>query len=375
MIRVVHVVTHYSSVVTILRTKLAALASYEDLDVTVISGPPPAGEQAAPPPVPHIPVRMARSIRPPADLQSVLTLAGILRRGRFDIVHTHTAKAGVIGALAGRMARIPLVVHTYHGLPFYDGQNRLARSVYRVLEWSACRLRDHVFSQNRRDLAECARLMRSAQRVGYEGNGVDVDQVQAASRRGLDRAERDYPPGRLRLAMLSRLEPVKRVDDFIDACILLMRQGLDFSAVVAGEGPLRDRLQKRLDEAGLASRVRLVGWATHAPSLLALSDIVVLTSEKEGLPRALMEAMALGRPVVATDVPGTQEVVVDGQTGFLVPPGSAAALAGKIMLLAGDADLRARLGLAGRARVEASFNDVRIAECLHRFYVQRMRSR
>lgn len=375
MIRVAHVITQYSSVVSILLTKLRRLAACRELAVAVISSPPPAGDSWPAPPVRHLGIPMTRRIDPAGDCRSIRLLRRVLRDERFDVVHTHTAKAGFIGAVAARWAGVPLVVHTCHGLPFYAGQPRFHYHLYRSLEKLACRCRDHVFSQNRRDMEDCIRLMGSKDRVSYEGNGVDAAWVRDTAREHLERARRDYPPGDLKLAMVSRLEPVKRVGDFLAVCQVLLRRGLRVSAVVAGEGPMQRKLESELLARGLAGHVRLTGWAPHAVSLLAIADIVVLTSEKEGIPRALMEAMALGKPVVATDVPGTQELVADGATGVLTPLGRPDVMADAIAALAADPAKRAAMGQAGFDRVCAEFNDCRIADRWRDFYISRLGTR
>jgi len=371
MIKVAHVFTIYAGAVGILEPKLLALSACDDLDVTVLTGPRPRDMDLPDARVRQLSFAIVRPIRPLADSRSIWSLYRLLRRERFDVVHTHSAKAGMIGALAAWLARVPLVLHTYHGLPFYDGQARLPYLVYYGLERFACRFRHHVFSQNRRDLPVCVKLTGRAERVSFEGNGVDAEAVRRAATESRQQAEGDFPGGGIRLAMVSRLEPVKRVSDFLRACELLAARGLDICGVVAGTGPLDAQLRQEVQQRGLSERVRLLGWSRRVPALLAAADVVVLTSEKEGIPRSLMEAMALGRPVVATDVLGTQELVVDGETGFLTPMGDPAALAEKICELAGDPELRRTLGRAGMRRVEAEFNDLKIAAFLRRFYSER----
>ncbi len=370
MIKVAHVITTYRGVVTILAPKLAALDAFNDLEIVAIS-PPSLKDLALPPPaVRHETVPIARTIKPLSDARSLWLLYQHFRRERYDIVHSHTSKAGFISALAARLAGVPLILHTYHGLPMYEGQNHLKNALYLTLERIACRCRHHVFSQNWRDLSTCQNLMGSAEKASYEGNGVSVSQVCEAASLHIDSAKREYPTGGLRIALISRLEPVKRVGDFIDACALLVSRGVEVSAVVAGFGPEEPRLRQLLQKHGLAEHVRLLGWVQHVPSLLAASDVVALTSEKEGIPRALMEAMALGKPVVATDVLGTQELVVDGQTGFLTPMGDSRSFADALERLGGDPKLCHRLGSAGKARIEEQFNDLKIAENLRGFYLE-----
>ncbi len=370
MIRVAHVVTAYGSAVTILAHKLAALARYPDLDMSVITSPRPTGIDLPDPAVRHLTVPMMRSINPLADLRSIRLLARVFARERFDVVHSHTSKAGIITALAASYARVPLILHTHHGLPYYQGQSFARYHTYRLIEVVACRFRHHLFSQNRRDLAACAAMMRNAERASYEGNGVDPQAVREAADGERARAESDYPGAGLRIALVSRLAPVKRVATFLEVCRALQNNDIEIAAVIAGDGPLRQAIEEEIAASGLSKNVRVLGRITHAQSLLAASDVAVLTSEKEGIPRALMEAMALGKPIVATDVLGTQELVVDGETGFLTPLGGVAAMADKISHLAGNAELRRRLGQAGKERVEEQFNDLKIAEFLHDFYAR-----
>ncbi|HEY1064472.1 MAG TPA: glycosyltransferase family 4 protein [Pirellulales bacterium] len=374
-LKVAHVVTVYRAVVGILDAKLGALAAYPDLDVTAYSAPGPPGAALPQPKTPVRVVPMARSIRPGADLLSVWRLYRLFRRDRPDVVHTHSAKAGAIGAVAAWLAGVKLIVHTHHGLPFYQGQPRLEHVVFSTLEGLATKFRHHLLSQNRSDLVACARLIGSWEKVSFEGNGIDAGEVIARAEQGRADAEADFAafsPDAFRLVMLARLEPVKRVPDFVAACALLARRGVNFGAVIAGVGPLHGALQRQIDSVGLSDRVKLLGWRENAPALLAAGDAAVLTSEKEGVPRSLMEAMALGKPIVATNVLGTQELVRHERTGWLTPCGAPAALADRLAELADDAPLRRWFGEAGRKRIAEHFDDRRIAGFLREFYYEQL---
>jgi glycosyltransferase involved in cell wall biosynthesis len=170
--------------------------------------------------------------------------------------------------------------------------------------------------------------------------------------------------------LLTRLEPVKRVTDFFKTVNKLIQNGIEVSCVVAGRGKLEQTLAKQLVKMGLEESIKLVGFSNRPQGLVQASDIVCLCSEKEGIPRSLMEAMALQKPVVATNVTGTQELVVDGKTGFLVPLGDTNAMADKIRSLAKNEDMRAKMGSAGLQRVYEHFDDVKIAEFLREFYLK-----
>lgn len=368
MRKIAHIVTAYQSVVTILDSKLRKLNDYTDIDLAVISSPPEIPCRGKPA-VRYIPLKMARSIRPLSDFKSAAGLYRIFKREKFDIVHSHTAKAGFITSVAAWLARVPIVCHTYHGLPFFEGQNKRAYKLYRFLEKAACKFRDYVFSQNKRDMEECAKLIGNKDRALFEGNGVDIDYVKRSSDQQFKQASKEFESNGLKLLLISRLEPVKRINDFFKVASLLKKQGVRISCVVAGTGFLEQQLRNKLREMELEDCVNMVGFSDCPHGLIAASDIVVLCSEKEGIPRTVMEAMALEKPVVGTDVLGTQEVIEDGKTGFLVPLGNIEKIAEKIKLLANDKQLCKSMGKDGLQRIEENFNDIQIAECLHNFYL------
>lgn len=378
MLKVAHTVTAYLSAITIIDSKLQALNNFDDLDVIAISSPPEPSLSVDPreikkPAVRFIPVPMARTIKPLSDLKSIWRLYKIFKNEKIDVAHSHTSKAGFITAVAAKTARVPLILHTHHGLSFFEGQNRIIYHINRLLEKAACRLRNHTFTQNREDTPECVKLIGSEDKVSYEGNGIDIKFVSQSAKNQLLNAQKDYPCGGLKLILACRLEPVKRVPDFLKTVCKLIQNGIEVSCVVAGNGRLEQKLKEQLVEMGLTRYVNMVGFSNHIHGLIATSDIVMLCSEKEGIPRVIMEAMALQKPVVATRVVGTRELVIDGETGFLVPLGATDAMAEKVKLLAADAALREKMGASGLHRVSEHFNDVKIAEFLHEFYVSRIK--
>jgi len=369
MLRVAHIMTSYQSVVTIMASKLRLLDESEDFDITAISSSPEMEGMRAPA-VTHICVEMARSIKVLADLKSIWQLYKILKARKFDIVHSHTAKAGFITAVAAKKAGVPLICHTYHGLPFFEGQNRARYCTYRLLEKLACRFRNHVFTQNKRDMPACVKLMSSTTKVSYEGNGVDIEQVRQSGDAQLIQALQDFPNKGIKLVLLNRLEPVKRVDDFFKVVDRLRENGVEVSCVIAGFGVLESELREKLEKMRLNDYINMVGFTNHPHGIIAASDIVVLCSEKEGIPRSIMEAMALQKPVIATDVLGTQEVVVDGETGFLTPLGNTDAMAEKIMLLAESPSLMEKMGQAGYEKARREFDEQNVCKIILDTYKQ-----
>jgi glycosyltransferase involved in cell wall biosynthesis len=345
------------------------LDTFDDLDVIVIASPPVDRKEGRSV-VRFVPVPIARTIKPWSDLKSVWSLWRVLRREKPDVVHSHTSKAGIIAAVAGKLAAIPLVCHTHHGLPFSEEQNTLIDLFYYIIEKIACRFRDYLFSQNARDIPQCIRLMGNKSNVLFENNGVDIEFVRWSADEQFSEATKEYPGEGIRCALLSRLEPVKRVADFLRVVDRLKRKGVAVSCVVGGMGFLEKQLREQVTELRLDDCVNMVGFSDHPHGLIAGSDIVILCSEKEGIPRVLMEAMALGKPVVATDVIGTRELVVDGETGFLVPVGKIDMMAEKIQLLAYDVDMRVKMGAAGQHRVREHYDEKKIVDYLHEFYIR-----
>ncbi|QHT61913.1 glycosyltransferase [Paenibacillus lycopersici] len=322
-------------------------------------------------------VPMSRTIRPLQDLASIWKLRKLLRSERYDIVHTHTAKAGLIGRVAARLAGVPIVLHTSHGLPFYEGQSKAAYTAYRLLERFAARFCDALASQNEED-AWALRKLAPWQPVYCEGNGVDLDKLDRLSAGALERLKpedlkqaygirTDAPM----LLMAARFEKVKDHDLLLDALASLKRRGaLGWVTVLAGQGPLEADIRKRIETEGLDGDVAFIGHQSDLLPWQLMADAVTLTSEKEGIPRSLMEAMALGKPIVATDVLGTRELVASDRggspeaTGELVPYRDGEKLADALARMMDEPARRARLGEAGRRRVERQFTEAKVVSRL-----------
>lgn len=368
-IKVGHVVTIYRGAVGVLEAKLVELNNNQDIEIIAITPPPPEHLDLPSLRVSHISSPMTRNIKPFYDLWCIYKMYRIIKREKFDIIHTHSAKAGMVGAVAAWLAKVPNILHTYHGLPFYEGQGKVKNLVYKYLEKFACLFRQHVFSQNYSDMQECTELMGDEKYVHYEGNGVNIKDLNILAEKNIEVAKTIFKTDNFKIVMISRLEQVKRVDNFIETCYLLKRKGLKFEAVVAGYGPLENTLNKLIIKYKLEGYVKLLGWCLYAPSLMKLSDVVVLTSAKEGIPRSLIEAMALKKPVVATDVLGTQELVVDNETGYLTEYSNPHEMAEKIEFLMHNPSAREVLLAAAFERVESQFNDLKIAANLKEFYL------
>lgn len=297
---------------------------------------------------------LQREVSPVKDLLALRRIVGLLRRERVALLHTHTSKAGFLGRLAARLARTPAVVHTPHGHVFYGYYGRVLTALFIALERLAAPLADRVVVLTEREMQE-----HLERRIGRPGqfvvipSGVDLDAVRAgALSREEARRRLGVPADGLLLVGVGRLVPVKGFDLLVRALPAIVREVPAARLLLVGEGPERAALEAEARGLGVAERLVLVGAHAEVVPFLSAADLLVAPSRNEGLGRALVEAMALGRPVVATRVGGIPAVVIDGETGRLVPPENPAALAGAVIELLGDGGLRHRMGEAGRRRAE-----------------------
>jgi glycosyltransferase involved in cell wall biosynthesis len=290
-----------------------------------------------------------------------------LRRNHYTIVHTHNSITGAIGRMAARIARVPLVIHTTHGFHFHENMSRLQSLPWVEAERRLARMCDVLLCQNREEVGLIHRFgLQPRQGVYHVGNGIDLKQF--APRTGMPSNERPT------LLCVGRLEGVKNHPMLFKALAALRGRGPVLLRLV-GEGPLDAEYKEQLRREGLADDVEFLGYRYDIPELTAAADVVVLTSLKEGIPRALMQAAAVGVPVVATDVKGTREVVVDGETGFLVPLDDVDALVDRLGALLASETLRREMGAAAVSHARAQFDEDRVAERLARIYRMALRGR
>ena len=300
---------------------------------------------------------------PVKDVLAVFELVQIIRRGNYDLVHTHNSKAGFIGRLAARLVHHPAVVHTIHGFSFHDRAPILQRKLFIYLERLAAGWCHGM-------IAISDVLVSWAEEVGIRPkcpihtiySGIEVEEFQrpvdrVGVRRGLGLRET-----KLVIGVVAKLWEGKGHADLIRAVSLLHKQGHEVQLLVAGEGPLEADLRKLSGDLGVAADVVFAGFRTDIPELTEAVDIAVLPSHFEGMGRVLLEAMARGKPVVATTVGGIPEIVLHEKTGILVPPGNAEQLAGALERLICDRALRSELGHRGRDRIDDCFSSRRMVE-------------
>jgi len=270
-------------------------------------------------------------------------LARRLKEIKPDVLHTHNPQAHLHGAIAARLARVPLVVHTKHGRDYMDG-NWLAAGTRLATRWTS-----RIVGVSE-DAALVALEMDGvpADKVRVIHNGVDLDRFDV-------RVARPTRPHR-RAVTVGRLTAVKDQATLIRAVGRVVAEVPDFQLDIVGDGPARRELEMLRDSLGLTDHVHFRGYHSRVGDFLATADFFVLSSLSEGVSLALLEAMASGLPVVATDVGGNGEVVVPGETGYLAPPNSPELLAAQMLRLADNAAEISRMGRAARRRVTEHFN-------------------
>lgn len=295
---------------------------------------------------------LGRAISPLTDLRATVAIARIARAFRPHIVHTHLAKAGFVGRIAGRLAGARVVLHTYHGTVFEGYFGKRESALYLAIERGLARITTRIIaitSRQRDDLI--ALRIAPPEKVVIVPLGLDLEPFLRLPDKDVARAALGLEPSRPVVGLVARLVPIKDVATFIRAIALLRQRRADVQAVIVGDGSERSRLEALGRDLALDGACLFLGWRADTPNVYAAIDVLALSSLSEGSPVSVIEAMASGRPVVATAVGGVPDVVLDGLTGSLVPPRDPAALADALEAVLADPDMRVRYGDAGRAFV------------------------
>jgi glycosyltransferase involved in cell wall biosynthesis len=315
---------------------------------------------------------LRRAIHPWRDLTSYLAIKRALQRFRPDVVHTHSAKGGMLGRPAAWRLGAPAVVHTVHGAPFHPYQGRGARLFFQFCErWASKRC--HVIvsvADAMTDLLVSAGVAPREKFVTVY-SGMEIEPfLQSGEQRERVRRELGYRPEHVVIGKIARLFKLKGHDDVIRAARSVIDTAPNVRFLFVGDGIFRERLQRQIAEAGLSEYFQFTGLVqpTRIPELISAMDIVVHASLREGLARVLPQALISGKPVVSYDVDGAREVVISGETGFLIPPRDVGQMAEKLSLLAGDPAMRDCLGQEGRRRFAEVFRHEYMTDRLRELY-------
>lgn len=328
---------------------------------------------------PHRRIRgLGRAPSPGDDVRALLALSAEVWRFRPHVVHTHTAKAGALGRLAALLAgfpprRRPALVHTFHGHLLHGYFSPGATKAVVMAERALARPTDRLVAVGSRVRDELR-----AVGIGRQGQWEVVPpgiQLRALPSRHEAREALGLPQEAPIVAYVARLTGVKRPDRLVDVAVHVASLVPEALFLVAGDGELAGEVRRRAAAAGIADRLRMLGWTGEVEAVYAAADVVVLTSDNEGMPVSLIEAALAGRPAVTPAVGSAAEVVIDGQTGLVVPPGDAWSLASAVARLLSDGDMRKAMGAAAARLAAKRFSGSRLVADTERIYTEVARQR
>lgn len=320
-------------------------------------------------------VQILNRTSPLANLKSVLALRTLMRREGYGVVHVHMISAGFLGRVAARMARVPFIFYTFRGFAFYEGSSRRLKVFNLFIERLCTPWTSWFFSQSEENRQRAIRhRVMPEERSAAIGNGIALaefkrEREESELLSNAVRKELGIDKEAFVVGFVGRLVTEKGVIELLEAAfqVLERRPAMTFlivgDALPSDEG-MRPRMAELIRSSGFESRFVLTGWRSDVARLYHAMDLFVLPSYREGMPRSIMEAMAAGKPVVASDIAGCRDEIVDGVTGILVAPRDAQQLSEAIDKVIGDPSLARMMGLAGRDRAERLFDECDVCERL-----------
>jgi glycosyltransferase involved in cell wall biosynthesis len=379
--RVIHVITRLivggaqeNTVATVL-----GLHAKPDLDVSLISGPslgPEGSLEVAfsrSPQLLSVLPPLVRPLHPWKDYLAWARLTRLFRERQPQVVHTHSSKAGIVGRLAAARAGVPIIVHTIHGPSFGPFQGRLPNALYRAAEHHAARVTTHFVV-----VAEAMKHQYLAAGIGRPDqyttvlSGFELQPFLTARNDLQLRTRLGFAPDDVVVGKIARLFKLKGHDDLLTIAPDLVRSCPRIKFLLVGDGPWRSRFESQVRALGLQRQVVFTGLVPPAEvaPFVGIMDLLVHLSLREGLPRALPQALAAAKPVVAYDCDGAREVCLENETGFLVRPGDLPCLRERVLRLAEDTALRQRLGRQGQGFVQERFAVQKMVDDLHQLYLR-----
>jgi glycosyltransferase involved in cell wall biosynthesis len=325
------------------------------------------------------PVPFSRRMTPFSDLISLIRLISIFRREKFDAVHVHTPKGASIGSLAAFITRIPARFYTIHGYYFHPDMPAYKARFYRFFEFLTSRFVHHAFTVNREDRVTALRLgYYPEERITYLGGGIDLSQFVPSGissfRREEIRRSIGFVSGDRVVGFIGRLVREKGLVELLEAYRSLKERLPKLRLLIVGpmDPEKKDAISPSIaNDLGVEDAV-FTGIRLDIPDLLSVMDVFALPSYREGFPQSVMEASAMGIPVVTTNVRGCREAVEDGETGIIVPARDSSSLAEAILTILSNPDLAKRMGEAGRRKALAEFDELLKFQIVRSIYLKAM---
>ena len=357
------------------------LKDFPDTEVELISGPtdpslPEGSLEAKLAPIPdqfHIEPHLIRPVSLLHDWKAYVALKRRFRKSRPDIVHTHSGKAGIVGRLAAHAVGVPCIIHSIHGPSFGPYQSAVSNALYLTAERLAGKATHHFIGVAD---AMCRQYQEAG--IGAEEHystiysGFDLSAFLSSHSSASLRAEYGILETDFVVGKIARLFELKGHKELFAALPELIRKIPNLKLLLVGGGPHKERFKTQLNAMGLSDKVIFTGLVRpeEVPKWVGIMDVLTHLSQREGLPRALPQAMAAGKPVVSLDLDGAPEVCINGKTGFLLKPGVNQDLITALVALAANPDLRLNLGQQGREFVEKRFKIQTMVDSIHDLYVR-----
>jgi len=319
---------------------------------------------------------LVREISPIQDVRAVVDLTRLLRRKKYDIVHTHSSKPGILARVAARIAGVPAIVHHVQGFAFHEFSSRATRAAFSLVEALGALLSDHVIFVNdeEREWA-IERGIVAPERCCTIFNGADLETYSLEARESLRsgaRAEFGVRHDQRMIAYVGRLWEQKHPQMLVATLAELVEHHpeLDPVLVIAGDGPMRDEVAGAAEVCGVSDRVRILGWRGDIARVMAAADVLFLPSLWEGLPLTLVEAACMGTPAVATDIKGNREAIVAGATGLLIPPKDPVAAAAALAQLLGSPKTMSEMARAAAERGKQLYDTRDMTRKVEQIYLE-----
>jgi len=313
---------------------------------------------------------LVRAVHPLKDIPVVIRLYRMIKRGDYEIVHTHSSKAGILGRLAAHWAGVERIVHTPHGHVFYGYFPDILSSIFIIVERLVAPLTDVLIELTQKGVEEHLALgIGTAGQWAVAPSGIDLELFKPdVTRRSSIRKALAIADHEILIVSVGRLEPVKGQSCLIDALALILKTNGNVKLMLVGDGSESHKLQEKVKVMGLEGRVMFTGFRAETSVYYNAADIFALASLNEGMGRAVIEAMASARPVVLSRTGGMAELIEDGKEGFLCRAGDSADFARALLALAGDAALRSRMAENAFRRANAGFSVQGMVERLESIY-------
>ncbi len=314
---------------------------------------------------------LVREISPWHDLKAYFALKKYFKKNNFDVVHTHSSKAGIIGRMAARAAGVPVVVHTVHGQAFHPYQSRLKNRLFIFLERFAAGKCDKIYAVAQAMIDQCvAAGVAGSDKYMVVYSGMDTAAFDRAKRDSALRAKLGIPENAMTVVTVARLFAQKGYEYVIPAAQKVLISHPETHFLFVGDGPMYDELTAKLKAAGILKNFHFAGLVPpdEVASCIVQADLLWHLSLHEGLPRAVVQALAVGIPAIGFALDGTPEVIIDGQTGFLTAAEDVDAVAEKTVTLLNDPQMRSRFGQTGKEKVLEQFAWRKMADILEDEY-------